>query len=242
MKTRIGSGIALAVLLGVNPLGTTCAEAQSPHLMYEDQYVVEFDSAKRSTHSSTSSASAMTVVEYIGSGTAVISPPTARAALVTEPAKVPVSAHDTFCNDMIQAGEVTSCSPNYVLTASITPNDAAFGPNIFNPSTFDPMWGLGRSLGIDAETAWERSVGSDNVVVAVIDSGIDYRHPDLVDNLWRNTGEIPGNDIDDDRNGYIDDVFGINGTTGTGDPFDDNGHGTHVAGLIAARGDNGIGV
>jgi subtilisin family serine protease len=72
----------------------------------------------------------------------------------------------------------------------------------------------------------------------VIDSGIRYTHQDLAANMWRNTREIAGNGIDDDANGYVDDVHGINGITNSGDPMDDNNHGTHCAGTIAATANN----
>ena len=83
--------------------------------------------------------------------------------------------------------------------------------------------------------------GDRGIVVAVIDTGVDYNHPDLDANMWTNTQEIPNNGIDDDNNGYIDDVHGVNAINDTGDPMDSNGHGTHVAGIIAAEADNGIG-
>jgi subtilisin family serine protease len=136
---------------------------------------------------------------------------------------------------------VAYAEPNYILTAATIPNDPSFGS----------LWGLnntGQSAGtadadIDAVEAWaDFGTGSSSIVVGVIDTGVDYLHPDLQPNMWANPNEIPGNGIDDDGNNYIDDVHGINAITGSGNPMDDNNHGTHVAGTIGARGNNGIGV
>ncbi len=126
------------------------------------------------------------------------------------------------------------CSCNAVMRAVVTPNDPLFYS----------QWGMHQSNGIDMNLpeAWELTVGSPDTVVAVIDTGVDYDHADLRDNMWRNPGEIPDNGIDDDQNGYIDDVYGINAINNSGDPFDDNGHGTHVAGVIGAAGNNAIGL
>ena len=127
---------------------------------------------------------------------------------------------------------------------------AAFEPNDPDYLT-GSQWGLrndglaGGLAGaeIDAAGAWEITAGDANVVIAIIDGGIDISHPDLAPNVWRNPGEIPGNGIDDDGNGFVDDVFGWDFRNGNASVFDagDNDHGTLVAGVAAARGGNGTG-
>lgn len=96
-------------------------------------------------------------------------------------------------------------------------------------------WGYLESLGLTPG-------GSRDVIVAVIDSGVNYTHPDLAANIWTNQAEFNGiPNVDDDGNGYVDDIHGVDIVTHTGDPQDDHGHGTHVAGIIAAQAENGIG-
>jgi hypothetical protein len=143
-----------------------------------------------------------------------------------------------------QHPSVLYAQPNFLhhtmQEAHLTPND----------TSYNQMWALnntGQTGGtpdadIDAPEAWDLSTGSGSVVVFVIDTGVDYNHPDLIDNLWTNPGETPGNGIDDDGNGYIDDVYGIDTAYNDSDPMDGNGHGTHVSGTIGARGNNGLGV
>ena len=95
---------------------------------------------------------------------------------------------------------------------------------------------------IDAPEAWDISTGSRDILVGVIDTGIDHTHPDLADNMWTNPNEIAGNFIDDDNNGYIDDTRGWDFFNDDNNPIDDNGHGTHCAGTIGGVGNNTNGV
>ncbi|HEV7396352.1 MAG TPA: S8 family serine peptidase [Pyrinomonadaceae bacterium] len=146
--------------------------------------------------------------------------------------------------------DVVYAEPNYLRYKDAVPNDPRYGE----------LWGLknngalGGTVGADiqAESAWDITTGSNNIVVAVIDEGIDISHPDLQTNVWTNTGEIPGNGVDDDANGYVDDLHGFDffhndasvydgpGTNPDGSIIDS--HGTHVAGTIGASGNNGLGV
>jgi subtilisin family serine protease/subtilisin-like proprotein convertase family protein len=131
--------------------------------------------------------------------------------------------------------------PDFLITVDSTiPNDPSF-------STLYGLNNTGQSAGtldadIDAPEAWDLTIGSRSVVVGVIDSGVDYNHPDLAANIWTNPGEIAGDGKDNDGNGYIDDVHGYDFANNDGDPFDDYGHGTHVAGTIGAIGNNNLGV
>ena len=127
--------------------------------------------------------------------------------------------------------------PNFLLKAATLPNDSFF-PNQ------DDLNNTGQGGGtpdadIDAPEAWSLTTGSSDVVIGVIDSGIDYNHPDLAANIWTNPFEIPGDGIDNDGNGYIDDIHGWDFANDDNDPMDDLGHGTHVSGTIAGVGNNG---
>lgn len=92
------------------------------------------------------------------------------------------------------------------------------------------------------DKAWKLIEGSEKVVIAVVDSGIEMEHQDLSNQIWENNAEIEGNGIDDDGNGYVDDINGWDFLKSNNDPIDDDGHGTHVSGIIAAEANNGIGI
>ncbi|MCC7272314.1 MAG: S8 family serine peptidase [Alphaproteobacteria bacterium] len=148
-----------------------------------------------------------------------------------------------------QDPDIAFAGPNYVIQATVTPNDPYF-VNQWSLNNTGQVYGYtannqpvsGKAdADIDAAEAWGVQQTAP-IVVAVIDTGIDYTHPDLDGNIWRNADEIAGNGIDDDRNGYVDDYYGYDFVNRDGNPIDDNGHGTHVAGTIGAEGGNGIGV
>jgi len=133
-----------------------------------------------------------------------------------------------------------SLEPPLVFRAATVPSDPLFANqwNLQNVGQYSGSSGND----IRATTAWTVTTGSRSVVVGIVDSGIDIAHPDLAANIWTNPGEIPGNGIDDDHNGYVDDVHGWNFVDNNNDVSDAYGHGTHVAGIIGAMGNNGVGV
>jgi subtilisin family serine protease len=132
-----------------------------------------------------------------------------------------------------------------LVKAAYNPNDPSFAASGSWGQPYDDLYGPKR---IGAPQAWDTQRGA-GVVVAVVDTGVDYNHPDINDNVWLNSREIPGNGVDDDHNGFVDDVRGwdfvgasADQITPDNDPADHEGHGTHVAGTVAAEGDNSLGV
>lgn len=138
------------------------------------------------------------------------------------------------------SGMVLSVESDQMLNVDSIPNDSRFS-SLYGLNNVGQTGGTS-DADIDAVEAWNLSVGSSDVVIGVIDTGVDYTHSDLAANMWVNTGEIAGNGIDDDGNGFVDDVHGFDFANNDGDPMDDNNHGTHVAGTIAGVGNNGEGV
>ncbi len=122
--------------------------------------------------------------------------------------------------------DVEYAEPNPIISVAAAPNDPFYAD----------QWALGK---IHAAEAWDISRGSSEVIIAVIDTGVDYNHPDLQGNLWINEAELKGlPGVDDDKNGHVDDIRGYNFAAGNNDPLDDHGHGTAMSGIIAAVGDN----
>jgi subtilisin family serine protease len=148
---------------------------------------------------------------------------------VTDPVSLRTAAKELMATGLFEYVEA-----DQLVSIMQLPDDARF--------TDGTLWGLrntgqnGGRVGIDvnAVPAWDITTGTSDVVVAVIDTGVRYTHQDLVANMWVNEDEIPGNNIDDDNNGFVDDKYGINAINNSGDPMDDNDHGTHCAGTIAA--------
>jgi subtilisin family serine protease len=145
--------------------------------------------------------------------------------------------------------DVEHAEPNYIRKAAVIANDTSFLKQWGLHNTGQPIDGYSGTIDadIDAPEAWDIVNSSSAIVVAVIDTGVDYSHVDLVANIWANVGEICDNSSDDDNNGYVDDCLGWDFANNDNDPMDDNiyngvGHGTHVSGISGALGNNGTGV
>jgi subtilisin family serine protease len=137
---------------------------------------------------------------------------------------------------------VLSAEPDYATRSTAVPNDTDFAAYQW------PLSNTGQDGGtagddIGAIAAWDITTGRSDIIVAVIDTGVDYRHPDLAANIWTNAAELAGvTGVDDDGNGYIDDIYGYDFADNDADPMDTDGHGTHLAGVIGAVGNNNLGV
>lgn len=240
------SGLPLSLCA---PISTLASPPDHHRMVMKDEYVVTLSRGSFGAPGKLVTNSSPHFNPTVGHTEAVLDPHT---LLVTAPVSevsvmhapdnreqhepVPFEARLDACKRLMSDPQITSCSPNFIVHAlDTTPNDPSF----------PDQWGLGSAQGLSAQRAWDLTTGSRAVVVAVLDTGIDYTHPDLAENMWHNPGEVDGNGLDDDQNGYVDDVYGINSISGAaspGDPLDDHYHGTHVAGIIGAVGNNGVGV
>lgn len=140
----------------------------------------------------------------------------------------------TVAESVKASGEVEWAEPRFLYAASVVPNDPSYSS----------QWNLSK---VSAATAWNVTEGDTTVIIGIVDTGVQWDHPDLSGNIWHNWKEIPNNGIDDDGNGYIDDTIGwdFGGLTGTSDnnPTEDAAdHGTHVAGIASATTNNGVGI
>ena len=141
--------------------------------------------------------------------------------------------------------EVEYAEPNYLIKlGSVIPNDPEFSQQwaLLNNGIFIGDYATTQNADIKAYMAWDITLGSPDVIIALTDTGVDLSHPDLARNIYTNPREIPGNGIDDDKNGFVDDVHGFNVADQNGDTTDAVGHGTQMAGVIAAEMNNGIGI
>lgn len=228
---------SLVVAVCASLFGLRCASA-TPLEVVPGEYLIEPALAQATIQSTLSAASAGSVGDlrikrvFATTGAVLLAPKTLAATTGDSAEYVPYDPRDPVCKRLIAQHLAKYCEPNFKVQASELPNDPQFGS----------LWGLSAVNGIRASSAWDVSKGSSDVVVAVIDTGLDYRHPDLAANVWTNSKEIPDNGIDDDGDGVVDDVHGYNAASGSGDPFDDNSHGTHVSGTIGALGNNSVGV
>jgi uncharacterized repeat protein (TIGR01451 family) len=165
-------------------------------------------------------------------------------------ARVPAAETESALAALRARPDVLYAEPNYVRRKLSVPNDPRYAEqwSLKNANRF----GGGDGADIDAEQAWDITKGDRSVVVGIVDEGIDINHTDLQPNVWANTGEVPGNGIDDDGNGYVDDVHGwdffhndasvYDGAPGEVGIDATDAHGTHVAGIVGATGNNAIGV
>lgn len=228
---------ALLVASGVFATGIR-ADAQARHLVTRGREIVVTYESTRGTRRF--GAQVLRYLRLPSEARAHSKTPDGVSVVVSATGTVPSSAGvveiddqdvQRVCDEIRRknAGIPLTCEANHIRTILAQPNDPEFSS----------LYGMSK---IAAPEAWEISTGSSAVTVAVVDTGVNYNHPDLTDNIVRNLGEIPSNGIDDDGNGYIDDYYGYDFSSGDGDPADGHRHGSHCAGTIGARGNNELGV
>jgi len=161
--------------------------------------------------------------------------PSSHLLVVTRPS---IETQASAIQKLSESPLVEYAEPNYIYHHLATPNDLSFGKQWALKNTYKD------GIDIGAENAWDITTGSDQVIVGIIDSGIDFNNPELKSNIWVNEVEANGKPgVDDDKNGYVDDIYGVNFGKMPGiNPMDDNGHGSHCAGTIGASGNDNFGI
>ncbi len=230
----------------VNVNGTEVDYAQ-PGIVVSDQVMIYVPESKRGILSELSLVAGIDAIEPVFKGAKPSNVPGQRD--ITGWQKISLNSPADKIKGVARAlesfDEVEEAEPVYERKLSIMP---PMVQDLDDPMIGD-QWHLDTA---NVKAAWDYleandlpAGGDDSIVVAVIDSGVDYKHPDLTANMWVNSQEIPGNGVDDDENGFVDDIHGVNVLSDpiyhSGDPDDDNGHGTHVAGIIASTGGNDVG-
>ncbi len=225
-STEIPTGTLAPTAAGTLPLETYTAtpttaptDLQSPHTA--DEIIVQLEPGGGAPEALVGSVSAPIRIQ-----TNEFMPELNTFVVRVAPGDMQKTLAELQNNPKVQSAEL-----NYLVQAAYTPNDPSFFQQI-NLSS------------IQVPQTWDLAASSQEVLVAVIDTGVDTQHPDLAPNIWQNYAEIANgaNGIDDDGNGYVDDFHGWNFVAGNNDVYDDQGHGTHVAGIIAAVSDNGVGI
>lgn len=219
-----------------NPAGE-----RAPFLVYKDQYVLRFKAdgpwcpypAKDCTQ--VLAAGNWRVIDDQYSPVKLVSPSDVVNATSSSSELVEYDPFNDACDRY--NSNLFDCSPNYYLHTDLQSEDVN-DPLYKNGS----LWGIDGAHGAKVDAAWSLQASADDVIVAVIDTGANLNHPDLTANLWKNPMEIAGDNIDNDHNGYIDDVYGVDLIKGVGSAVDDNGHGSHVSGTICAVKNNNFGI
>ena len=217
--TLLVISIFLTTAVYVAPVGADEGSPLANAAYASDRIVVKFKEGLSPVH---------TAELHAGQGTTVVAevPQIGVQILSVPPGEVETRIAAFRADPSVEYAE-----PDYIAQSTYEPNDPYYGDAT--------QWGPQK---IFAPEAWDICAGDPNVVIAVLDWGVDLQHPDLQAKMWTNADEIPNNGSDDDGNGYIDDVYGWDFANDDNDPQDDYGHGSHVGGIAAAATDNGVGI